>query len=97
MEVLGVDDLKLLVETGSVNWGSTAEGEDLPLVWALKNKEEVVEALAEVNKMNLEGDPSSDLAGEKKKMLEKVRSVNRWVKNFNRRETGVQFDIGNEM
>ena len=62
MEVLGVDDLKLLVETGSVNWGSTAEGEDLPLVWALKNKEEVVEALAEVNKMNLEGDPSSDLA-----------------------------------
>ena len=97
MEVLGVDDLKLLVETGSVNWGSTAEGEDLPLVWALKNKEEVVEALAEVNKMNLEGDPSSDLAREKKKMLEKVRSVNRWVKNFNRRETGVQFDIRNEM
>ena len=59
--MLGVDDLKLLVETGSVNWGSTAEGEDLPLVWALKNKEEVVEALAEVNKMNLEGDPSSEV------------------------------------
>ena len=58
---------------------------------------QTVAANSKVNKMNLEGDPSSDLAGEKKKMLEKVRSVNRWVKNFNRRETGVQFDIGNEM
>ena len=62
MEVLGVDDLKLLVETGSVDWGSTAEGEDLPLVWALKNKEEVVEILAGVNTVNLEGASSFDLA-----------------------------------
>ena len=27
-------------------------------------------------------------------MLKKVRSVNKWVEGFNRRETGVQFDIG---
>ena len=27
-------------------------------------------------------------------MLKKVRSVNRWIEDFNSRETGIQFDLG---
>ena len=60
-EVLDVEDLKLLVKSGKVDWGAAAEGEDLAIIWALKNREEVVEISAEVNKTNLEGDPTADM------------------------------------
>ena len=61
LEVLEEKDIKLLVKSSKVDWSEAAEGEDLPIVWALKNREEVVEILAEVNKTNLEGDPTSDV------------------------------------
>ena len=61
VEVLEEKDIDLLIKSGDVNWSEAADGEDLPIVWALKNREEVVEILAEVNKSNLEGDKSCDL------------------------------------
>ena len=68
VEVLEEKDIDLLIKSGKVDWSEAAEGEDLPIIWALENREKIGENLAAVNKMNLEGDKSSDvniICGEK--------------------------------
>ena len=68
VEVLDAEDIDLLIKSSEIDWNEAAEGEDPPIIWALKNRKEVVEILAKFNKMNLEGDESSDvdiICGEK--------------------------------
>ena len=46
----------------AVDWNETAEDEDPAILWALKNEKfGIVDILMEVNKINLQGDPSADL------------------------------------
>jgi len=61
VEVFGQDDVKLLVRSGTVDWSEAADGESLAILWALENKEENAEALAKVNKINFQGNPSCDM------------------------------------
>ena len=73
--MLAEKDSDLLIKSGKVDWSKAAEGKDLPILWALKNRKEVVEILAKFNKMNLEGDESSDvdiICGEKTLRVHKV-------------------------
>ena len=63
VEVGEEEDIRLLVQSGSVDWSETANDEDPAILWALKNEKfGIVDILMEVNKINLQGDPSTDLA-----------------------------------
>ena len=75
VEVLEEEDIRRLVQSESVDWGETADGEAPAILWALVNKEEVVEPLSKINKINLEGDQSCDL-----KIIfgEKTLRVHKW-------------------
>ena len=56
------EDIRRLVQIGSVDWNETAEDEDPAILWALKNEKfGIVDILMAVNKINLQGDPSADL------------------------------------
>ena len=62
VEVGEEEDIRLLVQSGSVDWNETAEDEDPAILWALKNEKfGIVDILMAVNKINLQGDPSADL------------------------------------
>ena len=62
VEVGEEEDIRLLVESGSVDWNETVEDEDPAILWALKNEKfGIVDILMAVNKINLQGDPSADL------------------------------------
>ena len=62
VEVGEEEDIRLLVQSGSVDWNETAEDEDPAILWALKNEKfGIVDILMPVNKINLQGDPSADL------------------------------------
>ena len=62
VEVGEEEDIRLLVQSGNVDWNETAENEDPAILWALKNdKLGIVDALTSVNKFNLQDDPSTDL------------------------------------
>ena len=62
MEVGDEEDIRLLVQSGSLDWNETAEDEDPAILWALKNEKfGIVDILMAVNKINLQGDPSADL------------------------------------
>ena len=62
VEVGEEEDIRLLVQSGSVDWSETAEDEDPAILWALKNEKfGIVDILMTVNKINLQGDPSADL------------------------------------
>ena len=62
VEVGEEEDIRLLVQSGSVDWNETAEDEDPAILWALKNEKfGIVDILMTVNKINLQGDPSADL------------------------------------
>ncbi len=62
VEVGEEEDIRLLVQSGSVDWSETAEHEDPAILWALKNEKfGIVDILMPVNKINLQGDPSTDL------------------------------------
>ena len=62
VEVGEEEDIRLLVQSGSVDWSETAEDEDPAILWALKNEKfGIVDILMAVNKINLQGDPSADL------------------------------------
>ena len=59
VEVGEKEDIKLLVQSGSVNWNEKVENEDPAILWAIKNEKfEVVNNLMTVNKINLQGDPN---------------------------------------
>ena len=61
MEVLEEEDVKLLVQSGKVDWKETAENED-PAMWAFKNdKFGMFDILAPISKLKLQGDHSADL------------------------------------
>ena len=61
VEVGEEEDIRLLVQSGSVNWNETVD-EDPAILWALKNEKfRIVDILMPVNKINLQGDPSADL------------------------------------
>ena len=64
MEVLEEKEVKLLVQSGySVDWEETAENEDHAILWAVRNdKFGILDILSLVIKLNLQGDPSADLA-----------------------------------
>jgi len=62
VEVGEEEDIRLLVQSGSVDWNETAEDEDPAILWALKNEKfGIVDILIPGNKINLQGDPSTDL------------------------------------
>jgi len=62
VEVGEEEDIRLLVQSGSIDWNETAEDEDSAILWALKNEKfRIVDILMPVNKINLQGDPSADL------------------------------------
>ena len=59
MEVGEEEDIRLLVQSGSVDWNETAEDEDPAIPWALKNEKfGIVDILMAVNTINLQGDDS---------------------------------------
>ena len=59
VEVGEEEDIRLLVQSGSVDWGETVEGEDPAILWALKaGKFGIVDILMAVNMIDLEGDES---------------------------------------
>ena len=54
VEVGEVEDVKRLVEAGTVNWNETVQGEDQAIMWALINdKSDLVQLLLEVPGVNL--------------------------------------------
>ena len=62
VEVGEEEDIRLLVQSGSINWNETVEDEDPAILWALKNEKfGIVDILMAVNKINLQGGPSADL------------------------------------
>ena len=62
VEVGEEEDIKLLVQSGSVNWNEKVEDEDPAILWAIKNEKfKIVDNLMTVNKINLQGDPSANL------------------------------------
>jgi len=76
VEVGEEDDIRLLVQAERedekyndewrgfirVDWNERAEDEDPAILWALKKEKfKIVDVLAAVNKINLQGDPSADL------------------------------------
>ena len=62
VEVGKEEDIRLLVQSGSVDWSETAEDEDPAILWALKNEKfGIVDILIPVTKINLQGHPSADL------------------------------------
>ena len=62
VEVGEEEDIRLLVQSKSVDWNETVEDEDPAILWALKNEKfRIVDILMPVNKINLQGDPSADL------------------------------------
>ena len=52
VEVLDAEDIDLLIKSSEIDWSEAAEGEDPPIIWALKNRKEVLEILAKVNNRN---------------------------------------------
>ena len=62
VEVGEEEDIRLLVQSGSVDWNETVEDEDPAILWALKNEKfRIMDLLMPVNKINLQGDPTADL------------------------------------
>ena len=62
VEVGEEEDIRLLVQSGTVDWTETGENEDPAILWALKNdKLAIFDLLAPVSNINLQGDPSADL------------------------------------
>ena len=62
VEVGEEEDIRLLVQSGTVDWTETGDNEDPAILWALKNdKLAIFDLLAPVSKINLQGDPSADL------------------------------------
>merc|ERR1712150_109844 len=62
VEVGEEEDIRLLVQSESVDWNETADDEDPAILWALKNEKfGIFDILKAVNKINLQGDPSADL------------------------------------
>ena len=62
VEVGEEEDIRLLVQSGSVDWSENAEDEDPAILWALRNEKlGIVDILMTVNKINLQGYPSADL------------------------------------
>ena len=54
MEVLEEEDVKLLVQSGKVDWNETEEDEDPAILWTLKNdKFDLVQRLLESPGINL--------------------------------------------
>ena len=62
VEVGEEEDVRLLVQSGTVDWNETSENEDPAILWALKNdKLEIADLLVPVSHLNFEGDSSADL------------------------------------
>ena len=62
VEVGEEEDIRLLVQSESIDWNETAEDEDPAILWALKNEKfGIVDILMPVNKINLQGDPDKIL------------------------------------
>ena len=62
VEVGEEEDIKLLVQSGTVDWNETSENEDPAILWALKNdKLEIADLLVPESHLNFEGDSSADL------------------------------------
>ena len=62
VEVGEEEDIKNLIQSASVQWNETVEGEDPAILWALKNEKfQIVDLLMAFNEINLRGDPSTDL------------------------------------
>ena len=56
------EDIRLLVQSGTVDWTETGDNEDPSILWALNNgKLAIVDLLIPVSKINLQGNPSADL------------------------------------
>ena len=55
MEIGEVEDIKLLVQDGGINWNAASQKEDAAIMWALKNgKLDVVLTLLNVPGVDLE-------------------------------------------
>ena len=53
VEVGEEEDIRLLVQSGSIDWNETAENEDPAIQFALKNRKfRIVDILMEVNEIN---------------------------------------------
>ena len=62
VEVGDEEDVRLLVQSETVDWNETSENEDPAILWALKNdKLEIADLLVPVSHLNFEGDSSADL------------------------------------
>ena len=63
VEVGEEEDIRLLVQSGSVDWDETVEDEDPATLWSLKNEKfEIFDLLPSATKINLQEDPSADLS-----------------------------------
>ena len=63
VEVGEEEDIRLLVQSGSVDWNETVEDEDPAILWALKNEKfRIVEILMSVNEINIRDMNSNTLS-----------------------------------